>query len=823
MYSIDVAYDPDPLAARRDEKAFNSEDLRSSHQRMLDGAGMHDVGAAIGAYVLVSLISSGQDWASRLWQAGGLIEDFPFAGEDGSGQGAADDVVFWGSGKRDNTALGVEIGRRSVSRGVRGPLTRDVLGLPPSTPMGDPTLLLPLFHNVSLQVATEDKAICVPHRLDNTSDATLIALTGVDLVVRPAVDFGLVRLREHIDDIASASFVLAGSLYAAMIACAFDRPFAFYADGHTEYPFQWFDFAASLLTEPSFVHTLREGRKSYEVSKKGGMRKPTLSPILNAAPFAVDPEVVLRAAEQDVVHTEISVADRDLREKYQAILKLQTSLLADNDYLQQQVATQGHEIAQLRDKIARRERALSYRIAHLPRSLTRLLRRPFVRVGFHKNGKPRGWLRKLLFSRRKPRPWARQLVFRSDGTPRPAFHDFIYKYNISDRARARQTLMLARSVPPDDAAILICSDMPPMFDQSSGALRLKTLIELVAGKGRPILFCSHFEKRSLPGALGTAEGRTRYEKALYDVGVREILYGRGELERALSRPDVMLSDAFLSFPMVAEAFLPIIRQARPEATVLYDMVDFHAVRMRREAQLKGDADIGAMAEEMQQREVWLANEADITIAISDDEKGELLKLAPLANIQTLPNIFSLPASPPEGPELRKGILFVGGFWHQPNGDAVKWFVESIFPLVRAAHPDTHFTIVGSNPDEEILRLAKKPNVSVLGYVKDLRPLYEAARVCVAPLRYGAGVKGKVGEAMANGLPVVGTSIAVEGMQTESNSHFLQSDTPEGFAAQIVALLDDDVLWRAMQADGRRFIEDRFSVQALSAKVESLFR
>jgi glycosyltransferase involved in cell wall biosynthesis len=816
---VELADDADPSAFS--EKAFKAADIAASLRWRLDGRRVRDAEEAVALYVLVSLVSAGQDFSGQPWQAGGLIEHFPFAGEDGSAQGPNQDVVFWGSGKRDGAALSVDCSKRSDFRGVRGPLTRDVLGLTRSTPLGDPTLLLPLFHNIAAQAATAGKAVCVPHCLDGTPDHELIASTGVDVVVRPAVHCGMARLRDHVDEIASASFVLAGSLHAAMVACAFERPFAFYADGHTEHPFQWCDFAASLGVEAVFVRNLDEGRRSYQESRQNGLRKPSLSQILSAAPFVMEPALLLRAAEQDAGRTELH--DLDLPEKYQALLKVQISLLADNDALQQRVDACDHEIALLRGKIARRERALSYRIAHLPRSLGQLIRRPFVPLAFHKSGKPRGWLRKLLFHRRKPRAWARRLVFRSNGTPRRAFEDFIHKYSISDRARARHRSIVARPAPSDHAAILICSDMPPMFDQSSGALRLKTLIDLVARKGRPIFFCSHFDKDSLPGELGSEEGRARYERALYSAGVREILYGRAELERALARPELALSDAFLSFPSVAEAFLPIIRQERPETTVLYDMVDFHALRMRREAQLKGDAAIDAMADEMQQREVWLANEADVTITISDDEKRELLKLAPLANIQTLPNIFVLPTNPPRGPEHRKGILFVGGFWHQPNGDAVKWFVESIFPLVREAHPDTHFTIVGSNPDEQVMRLAAKPNVSVLGYVKDLRPLYEAARVCVAPLRYGAGVKGKVGEAMANGVPVVGTSIAVEGMLTEANSHFLQSDTPEGFAARIITLLDDDALWLATQADARRFIQDRFSVQALTARVESLFQ
>jgi glycosyltransferase involved in cell wall biosynthesis len=268
--------------------------------------------------------------------------------------------------------------------------------------------------------------------------------------------------------------------------------------------------------------------------------------------------------------------------------------------------------------------------------------------------------------------------------------------------------------------------------------------------------------------------------------------------------------------------MPQIRNRQPKARIVYDMVDFHASRMEREAALTGDTRLAAQAAEMKQLEVSLANAADVTIAISADEKKAVLDLAPLAVVEILPNIFEMPATPPPGPQGRHGVLFVGGFWHKPNADGVAWFIKEIWPLVLAEAPDCRFFVVGSNPGREVFAMGKAPNVEVLGFVPDLGPLYDSARVCVAPLRFGAGVKGKVGQSMAHGLPVVATSVGAEGMQLQDGEHLLIADEPEAFAHHVLRLLQDDELWRDKQKQARDFVESRFSSKALTEKVGALF-
>jgi len=371
-------------------------------------------------------------------------------------------------------------------------------------------------------------------------------------------------------------------------------------------------------------------------------------------------------------------------------------------------------------------------------------------------------------------------------------------------------------------AILVAADFPPLYDQHSGGLRLKTLIEMFGKLQRPIIFASKFQRTGLPGVLGTDEGRIHYEDVLRKAGVVEFTYGADELDAFLGGQSRDFRYAFLAFPAVAETFLPIVRQHCPEAKVIYDMVDFHALRMEREAALKGCAKLADDAAAMKRREISLCKAADITIAISADEKKTLLELAPTAVIEILPNVFEIPAKAPPGPEGRRDVLFLGGFWHRPNGDAAKWFVEHIWPRVSAMAPDSRFLIAGSNPGADVLALGRTEGVEVLGYVANLELLYNSARVCVAPLRFGAGVKGKVGQSMAYGLPVVATSIGAEGMCLQDGEHLLIGDDPNVFAQHVIALMQDDRLWIKMQAKAREFVEAQFSVRALTEKVEHLF-
>lgn len=170
---------------------------------------------------------------------------------------------------------------------------------------------------------------------------------------------------------------------------------------------------------------------------------------------------------------------------------------------------------------------------------------------------------------------------------------------------------------------------------------------------------------------------------------------------------------------------------------------------------------------------------------------------------------------------RSGLLFVGGFQHPPNLDAVLWFVHDIWPRILSQDREMVLRIVGSDLSEGIVSVLKQPGVEVLGYVPDLTGLFAYSRMSVAPLRYGAGVKGKVGQSIAFGLPVVTTKIGAEGMALEDGKHILIADEPEEFAVAVLRLATDDELWRRLQANGRDFIADSQSIDAVRGKLRAL--
>jgi glycosyltransferase involved in cell wall biosynthesis len=146
----------------------------------------------------------------------------------------------------------------------------------------------------------------------------------------------------------------------------------------------------------------------------------------------------------------------------------------------------------------------------------------------------------------------------------------------------------------------------------------------------------------------------------------------------------------------------------------------------------------------------------------------------------------------------------------------------VFPRVRAARPTIEFHCVGGDVPNEIARLADVPGVRVHGHVPDLQPLLDAARVSIAPLRYGAGVKGKVNQAMAHGLPVVATTCAVEGMHLRDGEDVLVADDASEFADAVLRLLDDEASWSRLAVNGRANVAAHFSLDAARATVRTLF-
>ncbi|RZA18576.1 MAG: glycosyltransferase, partial [Lysobacteraceae bacterium] len=171
---------------------------------------------------------------------------------------------------------------------------------------------------------------------------------------------------------------------------------------------------------------------------------------------------------------------------------------------------------------------------------------------------------------------------------------------------------------------------------------------------------------------------------------------------------------------------------------------------------------------------------------------------------------------------REGLLFVGGFRHPPNVDAVLWFVREVFPRIRSLRPGMQFHCIGGDVPAEIRNLSRLDGVHLHGHVPDLQPWLDGCRISVAPLRYGAGVKGKVNQAMAHGLPVVATSPAVEGMHLLDGQDVLVADDAAAYADAVLRLDGDEALWNRITANGRDNVARHFSPEAARATVREAF-
>jgi glycosyltransferase involved in cell wall biosynthesis len=165
---------------------------------------------------------------------------------------------------------------------------------------------------------------------------------------------------------------------------------------------------------------------------------------------------------------------------------------------------------------------------------------------------------------------------------------------------------------------------------------------------------------------------------------------------------------------------------------------------------------------------------------------------------------------------------VGGFDHAPNSDGLLWFVRECWPRILSKVPQAKFTVVGSNPTEEILALGAISRISVAGHVPETAPYLDRAAVSVAPLRYGGGVKGKVCEALASGMPLVTTTTGSQGLAIRDYREARVQDEAIPFADAVVWALTHTEAAEAMGVEGRRIVEGICGVEVTSKQVQDIF-
>lgn len=260
----------------------------------------------------------------------------------------------------------------------------------------------------------------------------------------------------------------------------------------------------------------------------------------------------------------------------------------------------------------------------------------------------------------------------------------------------------------------------------------------------------------------------------------------------------------------AASFTPLVRQLMPGARIIYGVADLHHLRTQRQAELEGSAALRDRAARLRTDELAAVRAADAVIVHSVHEAALLREAAPEASVTVVP--WTVPAHPVQAPFAeRSGLAFVGGYRHAPNVDAARFLVEDVMPRVWERAPGIEVQLVGSNMPDTVRRLAR-PLVRTMGQVADLGAVLGQVRLTAAPLRYGAGLKGKVLSSLAAGVPCAMTATAAEGMALPKPLARCVGGTAEALAAVILALHEDPARNRAAAEAGLAWVRQECSAE-----------
>jgi glycosyltransferase involved in cell wall biosynthesis len=363
---------------------------------------------------------------------------------------------------------------------------------------------------------------------------------------------------------------------------------------------------------------------------------------------------------------------------------------------------------------------------------------------------------------------------------------------------------------PPYGKVLVIDYSLPTPDQDAGSVRIVEIVKAIRASENRVTF--------IPADLAH---RTPYAQNLQRIGVEVVhqpFYSSvaDYLERHGREFDVII----LSRADVAARFLEPARRYAPRAKIIFDTVDLHFLREQRAAELLDSPRLRNAARRRKRQELALASQSDVTVVVSPVERAILERECPGTLVRVVPTVMDVPRDEPPGYVDRQHVVFIGGFSHPPNVDAVVYFALEILPLVLKQVPGLIFKVVGSNTPDQIRDLSGK-NVHVMGFVREVKPILDQARVSVAPLRFGAGVKGKVNLSMAYGVPTVVSSIAAEGMHLVHELNAMIADGPAGFADALVRLYSSKELWERISANGRENVREHFSVESASRQIAGL--
>lgn len=334
--------------------------------------------------------------------------------------------------------------------------------------------------------------------------------------------------------------------------------------------------------------------------------------------------------------------------------------------------------------------------------------------------------------------------------------------------------------------IMVIDSYLPIFDRESGSNRLFHLLNIFRNLGYHIVFIPADGKIIEP-YYGILSARMGIEVVTKQIGFFSFI---NELKTLIKDIEIL----WICRPRLNRKFKFLIRYNK-KTKWIYDTVDLHYVRFLREFSLFPSKKLNQKAKKMKKLELSLAKQADFTIAITPIE-AEILRKENINNVEIIPNIHLSYNDEITKFENRGDLCFIGSYDHSPNVDAAFWLINEIMPSVWETNPEIRIFLLGNNPTAEMLSHQNK-RIIIPGFIEDVSEYFLKCKIFVAPLRYGAGMKGKMGQSLAYALPIITTDIGAEGMAlTHYENVLLASDTIT-FVKYIIELYKDEELWEKL--------------------------
>ncbi|MGY0392983.1 glycosyltransferase [Bizionia sp. KMM 8389] len=367
---------------------------------------------------------------------------------------------------------------------------------------------------------------------------------------------------------------------------------------------------------------------------------------------------------------------------------------------------------------------------------------------------------------------------------------------LAKKLKRENKLLALDSIDTSKPVVLVIDHMIPEFDKDSGSRRLFELIKLMLkNKYTVVLMADLKEYKYQSNYIAPFQELGVY---VYEPGITKngaFLSKAGFIKAIASKIDFV----WLHRPEIFKGYYSFIKKQVPEARFIFDMVDFHYLRLFREYEIDGNEKTLQLAKNFLKIELDNCHKADKIVLISTGDETALQDFdIDLNKAEILSNVHQhQPKSAAFVPfEARKELLFIGGFKHAPNEDAVLYLHTDIMPKIWAVYPDLVVHIIGSYPTESVQAL-HSDLFKIHGFVTDVAPYFNTAKAFVAPLRYGAGIKGKIGQSLEYSLPVVTTGIGAEGFDFSPYADTMIANDADAFAANVLEIIGDKNLFNAV--------------------------